>query len=106
MPHGITTLFVSALTGEGIAALREHLDQICFTHHASNASLALNQRHIQSIHEALVALRRGAEQGARAGPELLALDLREALDALGRILGRVTPDDLLGRIFSSFCIGK
>jgi tRNA modification GTPase len=39
-------------------------------------------------------------------PELLAMDLRDALDQLGSILGQVTTDDLLGRIFSTFCIGK
>jgi tRNA modification GTPase len=45
--------------------------------------------------------------GERLGAaEFLAADLREALDALGQILGAVTADDLLGRIFSSFCIGK
>jgi tRNA modification GTPase len=37
---------------------------------------------------------------------LIAAELREALDALGAILGQITPDDVLGRIFSSFCIGK
>jgi tRNA modification GTPase len=41
-----------------------------------------------------------------SGAELIALELREALDALGRVLGSVTPEDLLGRIFSTFCIGK
>jgi tRNA modification GTPase len=38
--------------------------------------------------------------------ELIALELRDALDSLGRVLGQITPDDVLGRIFSSFCIGK
>ena len=39
-------------------------------------------------------------------PEFIAMDLREALEALGRVSGRISPDDLLGRIFSAFCIGK
>ncbi|MEI8196507.1 MAG: hypothetical protein WCI73_11410, partial [Phycisphaerae bacterium] len=39
-------------------------------------------------------------------PELLASDLRHALDVLGQITGTISPDDILGRIFSSFCIGK
>jgi tRNA modification GTPase len=43
---------------------------------------------------------------AGAGAELIALELRDALDHLGRVLGQVTPDDVLGRVFATFCIGK
>ena len=57
-------------------------------------------------------LRRAAEAVDRlltnphASPEFLSIDLRDAIDALGEITGETTPDDVLGRIFSSFCIGK
>ena len=47
-----------------------------------------------------------AKDLVHATPELLALELREALDGLGHVLGQISPDDLLGRIFSTFCIGK
>jgi tRNA modification GTPase len=43
---------------------------------------------------------------ADISPELLAVDLQEAVHALGEITGETTPDDILGRIFSSFCVGK
>ncbi|HOT51470.1 MAG TPA: hypothetical protein PLI07_10840, partial [Candidatus Hydrogenedentes bacterium] len=39
-------------------------------------------------------------------PELLGIDLRDAIQAIGEITGETTPDDLLARIFSTFCIGK
>ncbi|MCS7033663.1 MAG: tRNA uridine-5-carboxymethylaminomethyl(34) synthesis GTPase MnmE, partial [Phycisphaerae bacterium] len=67
--------------------------------------LALNQRHVRAIEASAEAIRR-ARRSLERGPELIALELREALDHLGQILGQVTPDDVLGRVFRSFCIGK
>ncbi len=58
------------------------------------------ERALQSVEQALVTLK------ARQGEEFLAADLRRALDALGEIVGQTTPDDLLGRVFAEFCIGK
>jgi tRNA modification GTPase len=101
-------LAVSARTGEHMEALRSKLDELAFgaLGCAPAASLALNARHLQSITAARDALNRSAELAGAGGAELIALELREALDELGRILGSVSPDDLLGRIFSAFCIGK
>ena len=98
-------LAVSARTGDGMDKLRAALDELAFGATASSAKLALNARHVQAIEEARIALAHAANQTS-ATPELLAMELREALDALGRIAGRVTPDDVLGRVFSTFCIGK
>lgn len=99
-------IFVSAWTGEGMRALRQRLDAICFGEAFSGASLALNLRHVRGIEDARLALGRVFNQLPNVRAELLALELREAIDALGAILGKVTPDDLLGRIFAGFCIGK
>ena len=101
-------LHVSAKTGENLDALRDELDRLAFGPvAATGASLALNARHLQAIAEARAALDRAAERVATGdGAELVALDLRESLDALGGIVGMVSPDELLGRIFSAFCIGK
>jgi len=52
-----------------------------------------------------LALERAVE-AVELGAEVVAMELREALDALGGVLGKMSPDDLLGRIFSEFCIGK
>jgi tRNA modification GTPase len=68
--------------------------------------LALNARHLAALGEAAEALERVAESIDKIGPEVVAMELREALEALGRIVGQVSPDDLLGRIFATFCIGK
>jgi tRNA modification GTPase len=96
-------LAVSAHTGQGIPALRQRLDTLAFGSASPNPRLALTARHLQCIAAASNALDRAA---AIAEPELIALELREALDALGEILGAITPDDVLTRIFSTFCIGK
>jgi tRNA modification GTPase len=98
---------VSALTGAGLPDLRARLDRLAFGEPASaGATLALNARHIDAVRDSRAALDRAAGLGDVASPEVVALELREALDAMGRVLGSVTPDDLLGRIFSTFCIGK
>ena len=101
-------LSVSAVTRENVDALREQLDRLAFGAAAAPASagLALNARHLASIADARQALDRARGIAVTGGSELIALELREALDALGRVLGQVTPDDVLGRIFASFCIGK
>lgn len=64
-------------------------------------------RHLQHVVAALESLQR-ARQSLEAGMdhEIIALDLREALDALGEIVGRVTTNDILHRIFAEFCVGK
>jgi tRNA modification GTPase len=101
LPPG--ALAVSAHTGRNMGALRHRLDELAFGSPAAAPTLALNARHVQAIDEARRALARAT---AGAAAELLALELREALDALGQVLGNVSPDELLGRIFSAFCIGK
>lgn len=101
-PHSI---HVSARTGENLDRLRDRLDLLAFGDSAVSSTLVLNARHLRAIDEAQAALRR-ALADVRQTPELLALDLRDALNALGQILGQITPDDLLGRLFSTFCIGK
>ena len=103
-------LRVSALTGAGMDELRDAMDRAAFGDAAAGAAggvFALNARHRHSISETRDALSRAQDLARHSGgAELIALELREALDALGRVLGRVTPDDVLGRVFASFCIGK
>jgi tRNA modification GTPase len=94
---------VSARTGEGMGALREALDRVAFGQDGAGAGVALNARHLKLIEEARAALRRCGEAG---GAEVVAMELREALDALGGVVGSVSVEDVLGRIFSRFCIGK
>ncbi|MBK5074711.1 tRNA uridine-5-carboxymethylaminomethyl(34) synthesis GTPase MnmE [Budviciaceae bacterium CWB-B4] len=98
---------LSARTGEGVEALRNHLkESMGFTSNTEGGFLA-RRRHLQALETAAQHLDQGMDQlvSARAG-ELLAEELRQAQQALSEITGEFTSDDLLGRIFSSFCIGK
>ncbi|MGV3345270.1 tRNA uridine-5-carboxymethylaminomethyl(34) synthesis GTPase MnmE [Enterobacteriaceae bacterium LUAb1] len=112
-PSGLTTLNghallrLSAHTGEGMEDLRAHLKQTMgFTANTEDGFLA-RRRHLQALSLAATHLEQGKDQllNARAG-ELLAEELRLAQQALSEITGEFTSDDLLGCIFSSFCIGK
>jgi tRNA modification GTPase len=99
------TVAVSAVTGDGMEPLRAKLDELAFGVGGGGAGLALNARHVAAIEQAREALTRAAAM-VEAGSEVVAMELRETLEALGGVLGRMSPDDLLGKIFSEFCIGK
>lgn len=94
----------SVVTGEGLAALRGAIAERAFSR--AHEKMPLQARHAGLLEEAAEALAAAAETVQGAMMELLAADLRAALDALGAISGVVTPDDVLGRIFAGFCIGK
>lgn len=96
---------VSALTGQGMDEFRSVLDQRAFGDLGGSATLTLNARHIQAISAAREALHL-AQLQAVTGHEWIALHLREALDHIGQIVGTISPDELLGKVFSTFCIGK
>ncbi|TAM46185.1 MAG: tRNA uridine-5-carboxymethylaminomethyl(34) synthesis GTPase MnmE [Gammaproteobacteria bacterium] len=103
---GITEVALSAKTGDGLELLRRHLKECIGYHPAAEGGFSARRRHLDAIQRAqahLVTARRHAQ--ARAG-ELLAEELRQAQQALSEITGEFTADDLLGRIFASFCIGK
>jgi len=98
---------ISAKTGENLDLLRREMSCLAFGSPTSApAALALNSRHLQAIDDAITSLNRVQENINSCGAELIALELREAIQSLGQILGQMTPDDLLGRIFATFCIGK
>jgi tRNA modification GTPase len=98
---------ICAKTGEGIEALKEHLKKIVGFNVASEGKFIARRRHLDALENALKCVNTGLDQFKqhRAG-ELLAEDLRQAQQILGEITGRFTSDDLLGRIFLSFCVGK
>ncbi|MBB6520191.1 tRNA uridine-5-carboxymethylaminomethyl(34) synthesis GTPase MnmE [Pseudoteredinibacter isoporae] len=100
-------LGISAKTGAGLEELKQHLKSVMGYQGASEGGFTARRRHLEAIEKAQESLDNGALQLHELGAgELLAEDLRAAQEALGEITGSFTPDELLGRIFSSFCIGK
>jgi tRNA modification GTPase len=97
-------LRVSAHTGQGLAELLSALDDAVFGR-TEGDRLTVTARQHEVVARAEAALARVAA-AAGLGPEFAAAELRSALDALGDVRGVVTPDDVLGRVFSGFCVGK
>lgn len=95
---------VSALTADGLIDLRGSMDALAFVSDRGD-TLALTARHVDAVSRCRAALARAAALPESA-TEVVAEEVRQAVDALGEILGRVTPDDVLGRVFASFCVGK
>jgi tRNA modification GTPase len=100
-------IHVSASTGDGIDLLRDHLKQCMGYQGADAGTVSARRRHLDALARADMHLREAARQLTehRAG-ELMAEELRQAQQCLAEITGEFTSDDLLGRIFASFCIGK
>lgn len=107
MVEGGDTVAISAKTGAGIDALRTHLKQCMGFMPIGEGGFIARRRHLDALRRAAAHLVEGRHQlSERRAGELLAEELRRAHQTLGEITGQVTSEDLLGRIFSSFCIGK
>ncbi len=98
---------LSAKSGEGLEALISAIRQLAGFRDQGEGAFTARRRHIEALSRAEEHFAHGrrALDEARSG-ELLAEELKLALDALGEITGEFSSDDLLGRIFSEFCIGK
>jgi len=104
---GESSISTSALSGEGIAALREKILALATGGAASEPGMLTNLRQHQAVTTALAALADAATANAATIPhEMILLDLYRALWALDSLTGQTTPDDILNLIFSTFCIGK
>ncbi|MFQ5937319.1 MAG: tRNA uridine-5-carboxymethylaminomethyl(34) synthesis GTPase MnmE [Acidiferrobacterales bacterium] len=99
-------LALSAKTGNGLDHLQQHLKTCMGFQPAGEGTFMARRRHLDALRRARDHVQLGQQRlTARAG-ELLAEELRLAQRALGEITGEFTSEDLLGRIFSTFCIGK
>jgi tRNA modification GTPase len=97
---------VSVKTGEGVAELEALLARrVAEALAREEAPVLTRARHRRLVEAARAALLR-AIPALDQGPELAAEDVRVAADQIGRLTGRIDVEDLLGEIFSSFCIGK
>ena len=105
--EGCDHITLSARTGQGVELLRAYLKQRMGYHGPQEGMFTARRRHLDAVGRAARAVDAAhhALTGARAG-ELVADELRVAQQALAEITGAYTADDLLGEIFSTFCIGK
>ena len=98
---------LSAITGDGLDALRNHLVEVARGGSSSEGHFMARRRHLAALEAALASVRTAERlAGEAALPELLAEELRQAQRQLGGITGEFSSDDLLGEIFAGFCIGK
>lgn len=101
------SLSLSVRSGAGLDLLAEALQRLVGFHAGERSAFTARTRHLAALADARRALDEASATLAATGAgDLVAEDLRRAHDALGLIVGAVTPDDLLGEIFGSFCIGK
>jgi len=102
----IAELRLSALQGTGVDALKDLIkSRVGFS--LEGTTFTARKRHLDALGQGLAAVERARKLLAYHTPgELIAEELRDAHEALGSIVGEVTPDELLGEIFSNFCIGK
>ncbi len=102
-----TVLSVSAVTGEGIERLAPAVETIFGSEVPCDGTLLTNQRHetaIRAARDAIVRTRETMELGAT--PDAVLLDVEEALEAIAGVTGRSMREDMIGGIFSRFCVGK
>ena len=104
--EGHTRVRLSAKTGAGMELLRTHLKNSAGYQDAGEGTFSARRRHLEALLKARAALESGRTQLQHRAGELLAEELRQAQNALSEITGAFTTEDLLGKIFSSFCIGK
>jgi len=103
----VNCLHLSAKSGQGIEQLREHLKACVGFENVGDGGFSARRRHLDALQHALDHVLLGQQQLVNnAAGELLAEELRQAQQYLAQITGEFSADDLLGKIFSSFCIGK
>jgi tRNA modification GTPase len=102
--RGITTVWLSALTGAGVDGFRNALLALAGWGGRSEGLYIARARHVQALDTARIHL--GQAIGVTERLELLAEELRLTQEALSAITGGYTSDELLGEIFSRFCVGK
>ena len=104
--ENVLEIAISAKNGEGVDSLQDALSEFAGLNATAEGVFLARKRHINAIEETLVFIRNAIDQLKQGSSELVAEDLRQAGLQLSQITGEFSSDDLLGEIFSSFCIGK
>lgn len=100
-------IILSAKTGDGISSLRDCLRESLLGKSDLPEEIVTRERHVLALQQASTGLSQALRSLEFGNPgEIIAMDLRVALDALAAIIGETTPDDVLDQIFKTFCIGK
>ena len=100
-------IILSAKTGDGISSLRDRVRETLIGKSELPDEIVTKERHVLALQQASTGLFQALQSLESGNPgEIIAMDLRVALDALAAIIGETTPDDVLDRIFKTFCIGK
>ena len=105
---GITEIVeISALEKKSVLGLVKKLSNAFELKETAGSTVVTNLRHYEFLSQALISLvevEKGLENNISG--DLLSIDLRKAIDSIGEITGQITNDEMLGNIFSNFCIGK
>ncbi len=107
--NGARRVAVSAKTGDGLAMLNEAIGEFLLSHKTDRADelMLTSERQYEVVGKAVTALDTACEGlQSRVPHEMILLDLYRALAALDEFTGEIVTDDILGRIFATFCIGK
>jgi tRNA modification GTPase len=109
LPPELKNVRVSALTGAGLDELREAITKLADAFQADTGEdlIAINARHAHALEQARQCLSTASQNlRGNVSTELVASDLRGALDAFGQISGKIDNEQVLDKLFSTFCIGK
>lgn len=101
-----TSLAISATSGEGLEELAKTIKSLAGMQPSGEGTFMARQRHVVALQQAKDFINSALEQAKAGQGELVAEELKQTQTVLGEITGEVSSDDLLGKIFSEFCIGK